>query len=64
MNTRELAAFLEDTLQDHIQISIKVAKPDYAVFDVEDNVGNTYVLRLTHVKVTDEDDENVDIDLD
>lgn len=68
MNTKELATLIEDELQDHMQISIKSVKADYAVFDVEDESGKTYVLRLTHVKVTDDDDDKddeiVDIDLD
>jgi len=67
MNTKELATLIEDELQDHMQISIKSAKSDHAVFDVEDEAGNAYILRLTHVKNVDEDDkdgENVDIDLD
>jgi hypothetical protein len=67
MNTKELAAIIEDELQNYVQISLKSTKADYAVFDIEDEAGNAYVLRLTHVKGTDEDaddDENVDVDLD
>jgi hypothetical protein len=64
MNIKEMATLLEDELQDHVQISIKVVKLGYAVFDVEDDAGNNYVLRLTHVKITDEDDKDDDTDLD
>lgn len=67
MNIKEMATLLEDELQDHLQISVKVVKSGYAVFDVEDEAGNTYVLRLSHVKITDEEDKDeeiVDVDLD
>lgn len=67
MNIKEMATLLEDELQDHVQISIKVVKSGYAVFDVEDEAGNNYVLRLSHVKITDEEDKDeeiVDVDLD
>ena len=60
MNTKEMATLIEEELQHHIHISIKSAKVDHAVFEVEDDEGNSFVLRLSHVKAADEDVEDDD----
>lgn len=54
MNVKEMATFLEEELQSVVHIDVKVAKSDYALLDVEDEDGNSFVLRITPVKNVEE----------
>lgn len=66
MNIKDLAALFEEEMQSHVHIGIKTVKSDYALLEVEDDEGKSFLLKLTKVKEAEaeDDDDSVEVDLD